>query len=276
MTTPHRYQLLRPKRPWARALPALAATAALIAWEMIARTHHLLYVPPPSTILDRSYHLWFAGPASHAFLTDQALQDLLPSLARLALGWTLATALGLAAGITLGLYPVLTALTDPILHIGRAIPPPALLPLFLATLPIGTPTQLATIVYAVTWPILIATVDGIRSIDRAFLDTATVFRIQRRRRLLSVLIPAAAPRILAGLRLSLSLALIMMVVSELTASTNGLGYRLQQAAGTLDIPAMWAVIVLLGGLGITANALFLLLQHHLLRSRQSTPTHGHA
>ncbi|MEU8403867.1 ABC transporter permease subunit [Nonomuraea sp. NPDC048892] len=248
----------------------------MIAWEVIARIHHLLYFPPPSTIIDRAYHLWFAAPASRTFLTDQALQDLLPSLARLALGWTLAAALGLAAGITLGCLPVLAALTNSILHIGRAIPPPALLPLFLAILPIGTPTQLATIVYAVTWPILIATADGIRSIDRAFLDTATVFRLQRRRRLLSVLIPAAAPRILAGLRLSVSLALIMMVVSELAASTNGLGYRLQQAAGTLDIPAMWAVIVLLGGLGITANALFLLLQHRLLRSRQSTPAHGHA
>ncbi|MEV4079142.1 ABC transporter permease subunit [Nonomuraea fuscirosea] len=246
----------------------------MIAWEVIARISHLLYFPPPSTILDRAHHLWFAGPASRAFLTDQALQDLLPSLARLALGWTLAATLGLAAGIALGLSPVLTALTDPILHIGRAIPPPALLPLFLATIPIGTPTQLATLIYAVTWPILIATTDGIRNIDRAFLDTATVFRLQRRRRLLSVLIPAAAPRILAGLRLSVSLALIMAVVSELAASTDGLGYRLQQAAGSLDIPAMWAVIVLLGIAGISANALFLLLQHRLLRSRQLAPAHG--
>ncbi|MEV0167792.1 ABC transporter permease [Nonomuraea fuscirosea] len=271
--TPHRYRLPRPERPWARALPALAATVALIAWEVIARIHYLLYFPPPSTVIARAYDLWFAGPASHAFLTDQALEDLLPSLVRLALGWTLAATLGLAAGIALGLSPVLAALTDPILHIGRAIPPPALLPLFLATIPIGTPTQLATIVYAVTWPILIATVDGIRSIDRAFLDTATVFRLPRRRRLLSVLIPAAAPRILAGLRLSVSLALIMAVVSELVASTDGLGYRLQQAAGTLDISAMWAVIVLLGTAGITANTAFLVLQRRLLRSRQATPTH---
>ncbi|MEV0306558.1 ABC transporter permease [Nonomuraea fuscirosea] len=258
-----------------RALPALAAMAAVIAWEVIARIHHLLYLPPPSTVIARAYQLWFAGPASRAFLTDQALQDLLPSLARLALGWALAAALGLAAGIALGCLPVLAALTDPVLHIGRAVPPPALLPLFLATLPIGTPTQLATIVYAVTWPILIATTDGIRSVDRAFLDTATVFRLQRRRRLLSVLIPAAAPRILAGLRLSVSLALIMAVVSELAASTDGLGYRLQQAAGTLDVPAMWAVIVLLGTAGITANTAFLLLQRHLLQSRQVTPAHGH-
>ncbi|PRX48926.1 ABC-type nitrate/sulfonate/bicarbonate transport system permease component [Nonomuraea fuscirosea] len=270
--TPHRYRLLRPERPWARALPALAATAALIAWEVITRIHHLLYFPPPSTVIARAYDLWFAGAA---FLTDQAIEDLLPSLTRLALGWTLAAALGLTAGIALGLSPVLAALTNPILHIGRAIPPPALLPLFLATIPIGTPIQLATIIYAVTWPILITTADGIRSIDRAFLDTATVFRLQRRRRLLSVLIPAAAPRILAGLRLSVSLALIMMVVSELAASTDGLGYRLQQAAGTLDIPAMWAVIVLLGTAGITANTAFLRLQRHLLRSRQVAPAHGH-
>ncbi|WP_433513788.1 ABC transporter permease [Nonomuraea sp. CA-143628] len=246
----------------ARALPG---PAALIAWEGAARAAGLLYFPPPTAIAARAYHLWFTGPVSRAFLTDQALADLLPSLARLALGWTLAAALGLAAGLALGLLPTLAALADPLLHIGRSIPPPALLPLFLAVLPIGTPTQLATIVSGVIWPVLINTVDGVRSVDRAFLDTAAVFRLGRRRRLLSVIVPAAAPRILAGLRLSVSLALIMMVVGELGASTEGLGYRLQEAAGALDILAMWAVIVLLGLLGIALNTLFLRLQHHALR-----------
>lgn len=262
----HRPRLHRLLHRMTRALPAMAA---LIAWESAARAADLLYLPPPTTIVARMYELWFAGPASRAYLTDQALADLLPSLARLALGWTLAATLGLTAGLALGRLPVLAALADPILHIGRAIPPPALLPLFLATLPIGTPAQLATIVSGVTWPILIATADGVRQVHHAFLDTAAVFRLRRWRRLLSVLVPAAAPRILAGLRLSVSLALIMMVVSELTASTDGLGYRLQQAAGTLDVPAMWAVIVLLGATGIIANAFFLLLQRHL-RSRLPT------
>ncbi|MFC5833170.1 ABC transporter permease [Nonomuraea insulae] len=277
MTATHRRHplpnFLRPVRPLTRVMPALAA---LIAWEAIARTHNLLYLPPPTTVIARAYRLWFAGPASRAFLTEEALADLLPSLTRLALGWTLAATLGLTAGLALGRLPILAALTDPILHVARAIPPPALLPLFLATLPIGTPTQLATIVCGVIWPILINTADGVRQVHHAYLDTADVFRLGRWRRLLSVLVPAAAPRIPAGLRLSVSLALIMMVVSELTASTDGLGYRLQQAAATLDVPAMWAVILLLGATGITANGGFLLLQRRLLRSRQGTPPPGHA
>ncbi|WP_433519513.1 ABC transporter permease [Nonomuraea sp. CA-143628] len=272
MTAPRPHRAYSHLRCVARVLPG---PAALIAWEGAARTAGLLYFPPPTAIAARAYHLWFAGPVSRAFLTDQALADLLPSLARLALGWTLAAALGLAAGLALGLLPVVAALADPLIHIGRSIPPPALLPLFLAALPIGTPTQLATILSGVIWPILINTVDGVRSVERAYLDAAHVFRLGRRRRLLSVIVPAAAPKILAGLRLSVSLALIMMVVGELVASTEGLGYRLQEAAGALDVTAMWAVIVLLGVLGITGNACFLLIQHRLLQPGHRTPPHGH-
>ncbi|WP_223168004.1 ABC transporter permease [Nonomuraea sp. SYSU D8015] len=254
---------------------ALPAPAALLLWECAARAFGLLYFPPPTSIAARAYHLWFSGPPAHLFLTAEAVEDLLPSLTRLVVGWTLAAALGLATGLALGRLPILAALADPLLHIGRAIPPPALLPLFLATLPIGTPTQLATILAGVIWPILINTADGVRHVHHAYLDTASVFQLGRARRLLYVIVPAAAPKILAGLRLSVSLALIMMVVSELTASTDGLGYRLQNAAGSVDVPAMWAVIVLLGIAGIAANGVFLFVQRRLLRSGQAARPRGH-
>jgi ABC-type nitrate/sulfonate/bicarbonate transport system permease component len=247
--------------------------AAVLAWEILTRRAALLYFPPPSAIAARMHQMWFSGPPAHAFLTAEAVKDLLPSLARLAIGWTLAAGAGVAAGLTLGRSPVLAALVEPFVHICRAIPPAALLPLILTIFIIGTPVQLAAIVYGVIWPVLISARDGARSVDQAYLDTASVFQLGRLQRLLWVIVPAAAPRIFAGLRLSVSIALIMMVVSELAASTEGLGYSLQTAAGALDIPAVWAVIVLLGVLGYTLNTLFLHLQHRLLRPGHNAPAH---
>ncbi|MEU4234839.1 ABC transporter permease subunit [Nonomuraea sp. NPDC026600] len=249
----------------------LSLLAAGLVWELVTRRAELLYFPPPSAIALRGFHMWLSGPPAHAFLTDQTVANLLPSLARLAIGWTLAAVVGVTAGLALGRLPVLAAVLGPLLHIGRSIPPTALLPLILAIFIIGTPVQLAAISYGVTWPVLINAMDGARAVERAYLDTAAVFQLRPLDRLLQVIVPAAAPQIFAGLRLSTSLALIMMIVSELTASTEGLGYLLQEAASALDITAMWAVLVLLGLLGYALNAIFLRIQHrhqHLLRPGQ--------
>jgi len=84
-------------------------------------------------------------------------------------------------------------------------------------------------------------------------------------RLRYVTLPAASPQIFAGMRTSLSLALILMVVSEMVASTNGIGYFVLQSQRTFDIPQMWAGILLVGVLGYLLNAVFTLVEHHLLR-----------
>ncbi|MEW9550448.1 ABC transporter permease [Nonomuraea sp. NPDC050783] len=230
---------------------------AVAAWELATRSAGAAYFPPPSRIVARLREMWFAGPPSRAFLTDEAVADLLPSLARLAAGWATACAAGVLAGVALGRSRRLSALAEPLLHFGRSVPPSTLLPVFLVLFRIGTPMELASIVYGVIWPVLVNTMDGARHVDRQYLDTAAVYRLTAAQRLARVVLPAAAPKIFAGLRLSVSLALIMMVISELVGSSEGVGHRLLEAQSQFDIPAMWATIVLLGLLGIVLNAAFL-------------------
>ncbi|MFC4013071.1 ABC transporter permease [Nonomuraea purpurea] len=252
---------------WYWSLPV-----AVLAWELTTRSAQAVFFPPPSQIVVRLHEMWFSGPPSRAFLTDEAIADLLPSLARLFAGWAMACAAGVLAGVALGRSNRLAALVEPLLHFGRSVPPSTLLPVFLVLFKIGTPMELASIVYGVIWPVLINSMDGARHVDRQYIETGTVYRLSAWQRLTRVILPAAAPKIFAGLRLSVSLALIMMVISELVGSSEGLGHRMLEAQSKFDIPAMWAGIVLLGLLGIALNAAFLgvertvLSWHHSVRN----------
>jgi ABC-type nitrate/sulfonate/bicarbonate transport system permease component len=125
--------------------------------------------------------------------------------------------------------------------------------------------QVATIACGIVWPVLINTADGARNVDRLHLDTARVFRLTAAQRLLRVVLPSAAPKILAGLRLSLSLALILMVFSEFVGSNSGIGYRLLIAQQNFETVDMWAAIAVLGVLGYLLNSAFLLVEARFLR-----------
>jgi ABC-type nitrate/sulfonate/bicarbonate transport system permease component len=247
---------------------------AVAAWELGTRQAGSTYFPPPSQILARMYELWFSGPAAHLFLTDGALGDFLPSLARLFGGLALACVLGIGLGVALGRSRKLSGYIDPLVEFGRAIPPPTLIPLFIILFKMGTQMQVATIVYGVIWPILINTIDGARHVDRVHADMAQAFGLGRAQRLFRIILPAAGPKIFAGLRLSLSLAVILMVVSELVGSTNGIGYQLMFTQQNFDLSGMWGAIVLLGVLGFVLNASFLVVERRVLswhrRARQTT------
>ncbi|MEV0152090.1 MULTISPECIES: ABC transporter permease [unclassified Nonomuraea] len=238
--------------------------AVIVVWEIVTRVAGDTDFPPPSVIVLRMREMWFSGPASRLFLTDDAIANILPSLQRMFGGWLLAAVIGIAVGVVLGRSRVAADYVDPLFEFGRAIPPPLLLPLFLALFHAGLQMHLATIVFGVIWPVLLNSIDGARAVDRTYTETGVVFGLSRAQRLRVIVIPAASPKIFAGLRLSLSLALILMVISELFGSTDGIGYQLLQAQYGFDTPGVWATIALLGLLGYLVNTLFVLVEHRVL------------
>ncbi|MEO3858945.1 ABC transporter permease [Acrocarpospora sp. B8E8] len=240
----------------------------LVLWELATRLAAQPYFPAPSTIAVRIQELWFSGPLTRGLLTDEAIEAFAPSLGRLFAGWILASAAGILIGVAIGRSARLADYLDPMLQFGRAVPPPLLVPIFFALFQIGTATQLAIIVFGVIWPVLLNTADGCKTVDRQYLETARVFGFSRADVLWRVVIPAAMPKIFAGLRLSLSLALILMVVSELIGSTSGIGYGLLTAQQNFLFADVWAYIVLLGVLGFLLNASFLLLEGRILAWHQ--------
>jgi ABC-type nitrate/sulfonate/bicarbonate transport system permease component len=113
--------------------------------------------------------------------------------------------------------------------------------------------EVATIAFGTIWPILLNTIDGASSVDPVQLETARAFRLSRGQQLTRLIIPSAMPKIFTGFRLSLSLALILMVFSELVGSTNGVGYEMLNAQNSFDLSLLWCTIVLLGILGYLLN-----------------------
>lgn len=245
--------------------------AILVAvWEAATRSANDPHFLPPSKIVGQMHDLWFSGPASHAFLTSTATDNLLPSLGRLAVALVASALIGVALGLALGRSERVRAYLDPILQFCRSIPPPTLVPVFIVFLNIGTQMQIVSIVFSALWPVLLNTANGARSVDQLQLATAEVFQLSPLARLWRIIIPASMPQIFAGLRIALSLSLILMVFSELLPGTeNGIGFELTDAYSRSDLPTMWAAIVLLGILGYLFNVLLLMVERRVLAWHRS-------
>ena len=246
----------------AARLVVIAAVVA--AWQLGTQAADSPFFLPPSQIVPAMYHQWFSGPAGHLWLTPDATANLLPSLGRILAGWLIAAVAGIALGAAIGRLPLLADLTEPVVHFARAVPPPALVPVFLFVFNIGTPMEVAAIIFGVIWPVLLNSIDGARHVHPGHLETARAFRLPPATRLLRIILPSAAPKILAGLRLSLALALVMMIVSEFVGSTNGIGNEMLKDQSLFDVPGMWDVIVLLGLLGMILNGAFSLVERRVL------------
>lgn len=228
------------------------------------------WFPTPGTIAGKMYDLWFSGPVSRAFLTDGAVDNIGPSLLRLTAGLVTGCLLGIVLGIAVGRSRWAYEVLDPVLQFFRAIPPPTLVPVFIVLLSLGWTMQVTSIVFSVLWPVLLNTADGTRTVDALHIETARVFRLTAAERLGLIIVPSALPKIFAGLRLSLSLALILMVFSELQpGASDGIGFQMQDATTQFDYETVWAGIVLLGILGYVLNMALLAMERRVLSWHRS-------
>jgi ABC-type nitrate/sulfonate/bicarbonate transport system permease component len=230
----------------------------IVVWQVLTSVTDSPFFPTFAEAATRLWNNWLTNPA---FLGGH----LAPSLGRLLAGWVAAAVLGIAIGTLMGLSTRLNDYLDPIAQFLRAIPPPALLPLFIVLLGIGDPMKVTMILFGVIWPIILNTIDGVRSVDSLHLDTARIFAVSRRDVLLRVILPSAGPKIFAGLRVSLSIAIILMVISEMVATINGIGFTLVQAQRNFRTLDVWAGILMLGLLGYGLNAVLTLVERRVLR-----------
>lgn len=255
------------------ALRWLVFAAAIAAWQgavRLAPPDERLFFPPPTQIAGQIGRLWLSGSISHLFVTPTATGDIGPSMGRMLGGWGVAVVVGVAAGVVFGRWQAGHDVADPVIQFLRAVPLPALIPVFIVVFKIGDAMHVAVIAFGAVWPILLNTIDGARSVEPMHLDMARVFRLTRTEYLRLVVVPSAGPKIFSGMRISLSLALILMVLSEMVGSTSGIGFSLLHAQDSLEITTMWADVVLLGFIGYVLNGLLLWLERRLLGWQPNT------
>ncbi|GAA4974367.1 ABC transporter permease [Kineococcus glutinatus] len=236
---------------------ALALPVVLVAawWSWSAHSGSY-YFPPLSTILSTFGSTWFS---------DRLGADVLPSVTRLVVGYLLAVVLGVGLGVLLGTNRLLRRTAEPVLEFFRAIPPPVLIPVLFLFAGIGDTAKVVVIVSGAVWPVLLNAVEGVRAVDEVLSDTSRSYGITGWARLRHLVLPAASPQIVAGMRQALSISIILMVISEMFASSNGLGFAIIQFQRSFAIPDMWSGIILLGLLGFAFSLLFQLFERRSLR-----------
>jgi ABC-type nitrate/sulfonate/bicarbonate transport system permease component len=251
----------------------LVLAILVVLWEVAALASASIFFPPPSDIAARMRELWLSGEPP-LFLTQGVTEDILPSLGRMFAGWGIAAALGIAAGVAIGTSRAASDAVLPALHFLRSIPGPALLPVFLVLLGTGTSMRVVLIAFGTIWPVLLNTMDGVRTVEPIQLETARVFGLRRWPRFRWVVLPAAMPKIIAGLRIAISIALILMVISELVGATDGIGHQMTAAQQQFLLTDLWAGIALLAILGYVLNMIFESVERRILRwhrgARQAT------
>jgi ABC-type nitrate/sulfonate/bicarbonate transport system permease component len=241
-----------------------ALVVLLVAWQAVAVAVAHPFFPAPSEIVTAAGRMWFSGPPADAFLTPQAFDNLFTTIGRVLGGWALAALAGVIVGTACGLSPTVITAAGPLFAFFRSLPLPALVPVFVLICTLGTPMVLTVIIFGAVWAVLLNTVDGVRSVDQVQVETAMAFRLPFAYRLFGIVLPAALPKIFAGLRVSLSQALLLAVVAELFAANGGLGDQLRDARNKFEFAEMWAVVVMLGVLGYLFNMILLAVEKRAL------------
>ena len=233
----------------------------LLLWEYGSRSspNLQLYIPPVSQIIVTLTNLVVSGQVTAHFLT---------TLRRFLEGYLLAAAIAVTLGVLLGYFRLAHSLLETLIEFLRPMPSVAIIPVAILLLGIGDAMIVAVTVYASTWPILINTIDGVRHIEGILIDTGRTFGLARRHILWQIILPAASPYIVTGLRVSLSIALILVTTAEMIAGSKGLGFFILDEERSLRSSAMYAGIILVAVLGYLLNRLFLALEEKAMQWRR--------
>jgi ABC-type nitrate/sulfonate/bicarbonate transport system permease component len=229
--------------------------ALLAAWWIASAGSGNFYFPPLQTIAQTFVEVW-ASP--------RILDDVVPSLARLCAGYLVAVGLGLVIGVPIGLSRGLRNVLEPVLEFLRAIPPPALVPILILLAGIGDTMKTLVIMSGCIWPVLLNTVEGVRGRDEVLEDVVRCYRIGAWARLTRFVLPSASPQMFTGMRQALSIGIILMVISEMFAASNGLGFAIIQFERSFAVPEMWTGIIMLGLIGIVLAQIFRLVERRVL------------
>ncbi|MFD5628245.1 ABC transporter permease [Streptomyces sp. NPDC127072] len=239
-----------------RSVYVLALPAALVVvWWLASDGSTDPFWPPLRTILETFPDVW---------TRDRLRADVLPSAVRLLAGYASAAVVGVAVGTVIGSYRRVRAFCEPVLEFLRAVPPPVLVPVIMLFAGIGDTMKIAVIASGCVWPILLNTVEGVRAVDSVMSETARSYGVTGAARLRSVVLPAASPQIFAGLRQALSIGIILMVISEMFAASNGIGFTIVQFQRGFAIPDMWTGILVLGLLGFLLSVVFQSVERRVL------------
>ena len=231
------------------ALPGVGGVVLFVLlWEILVRlfASELSTLPPPSAIAFGLVQIARSGVL---------LEETAHTLAATFIGWIISIAVGLTLGIALGLSATARRYSLASIELLRPLPAVAFVPLALLLFGFSLNMELLVIFYVAVWPVLVNTMAGVAGVPERLHDVARAVRLSRLEAVIKVFIPAAAPSVLVGCRLSLTLSLILAVAAEMIGNPAGLGYAVVREAQSLHPDLMFGYVFILGLIGIVLNGL---------------------
>ncbi|TKC14720.1 ABC transporter permease [Robertmurraya kyonggiensis] len=243
-------------------LGAVLPVGALLLWQVFGQLGYIstMLFPTPATIFGAFIQLTTSGLLMEHFQI---------SVTRMVIGFLIGGGLGLLFGIVVGLSKPVEKALDPTVQMIRMIPHLAVAPLFILWLGIGEESKVLLIAKGAFFPLYINTYLGIRSVDNKLFEVARTLGFNRWKLVRLLVIPSAVPNLLLGLRLSLGVSWVGLVVAELMAATSGIGYLMSDARQFNNTPVVFVGIAIFAVVGVFTDTVVRLLEKWLLRWKDS-------
>lgn len=252
---------------WLRYIPSslhglLVPTALILVWQLVASLQLLspTILPSPVAIVIQCVKLSASG---------ELFEHLGISLYRAALGFVIGSTVGLLLGLSAGLGKLMERVMDPSLQMLRTIPLLALIPLFILWFGIGEFSKVLMISLGAFFPVYVNTFLGIRGVDQKLYEVTRIYQFTRWQQLSRVIIPAALPNILLGLKLSLGVSWLVLVVAEMMGTSAGIGYMIQDARVYSNTDIVFVGIIIFALIGKLSDSIVRVLEKRWLRWRDT-------
>lgn len=238
-------------------LGVLGLAGVALVFELIPRAGLLSprYLPPTSAMLEA---------LGREAATAAFWWAVLDTVRGWALGLAIAVAAGTVAGVAIGSRRGLRAATASTIEFLRPIPSVALIPVAVLLYGAQLRSTLLLVVYASFWPVLLQVIHGVADVDPVARDTALSYRLSRWVKIRHLILPTALPYLMTGVRLSAAVALILAITAELVIGAPGLGHEIEVARVSSAVPALYALIFVVGLLGVAVNVGFRALERRVL------------
>lgn len=254
---------------------ALVPFVVVIVWEACARTGFVseVLLPAPSAVAGKWWASLLPGqaydPAAASYLkwlfSGELIHDALSSLSRVLMGFLVGAGLALPLALMMGANARLYDLFNPLVQVLRPIPPIAYIPLAILWFGLGNPPAVFLIAIGAFFPVLMNTIAGVRHVDGIYLRAARNLGAGQWTLFTRVILPAATPYILTGMRIGVGTAFIVVIVSEMIAVNDGLGFRILEAREFMWSDKIIAGMITIGLLGLAIDTVMNRLNNHLLR-----------
>jgi NitT/TauT family transport system permease protein len=240
-----------------RMISVLSPLLLLAIWEVAARTKQIdtRFFPAPTDIFRTAGALAQSG---------ELWTNVSVSLQRIAIGFVIGAVPGIIIGLAMGLFSPVRAFVQPLIDGTFPIPKIAILPLFIMIFGIGEESKYAIIAVAVVYLVLINTVAGVRNIDRIYLDVGKNYHASRLMMFTDIALPGALPLIMAGLRIAMGIALLVIVSAEFVGAKSGIGYMIWSSWQVFQVEKMYVGLLVSALLGFGTAFLLGLLERALI------------